>query len=495
MNTFKTRVEYEITDASVKTYSFPFPYLRKEFIKVSILHTDNTITSLTYGVDYSVDDLSITLVTAPSVSEHLIIYRETPTDRIITWNDGSILLARDMNTEDAQMLHLQEEQQDYITANALATSVTSDKETIWSALNHRITNVLDPKEEQDVVTKHYMEMVQGGFVSQNTALVEQATTQATNAKNSASSAATSASQSASSASASETSNQSAKKWAESTASPDNQADTDSTTGKTQSSRSWAVYSKTKAQEAATSASTATTQANTATTQATNAKNSASQSANSASASATSASNAKTSETNAKASETQAATSEGNAKVSEQNAAESAKIATEYGGDFNMLKRNKTYSVGDIAYSPSLPSWAYLECTTAGTTGASEPDFSSVSTSGGGAIADGSVQWIVHTICAKDYVDTLNNSLSNKIDNLFKIEYINIPWNTTEDSINISAPDKDGYNFFCWLSITSNMRIKLVYTNDITNKNTVAFTPNGTEMNGMSLDCFVLYIKK
>lgn len=393
---FKARVEYEVTDASVKTYSFPFPYLRKEFIKVSILHTDNSVTALTYGVDYSVDDLTITLVTAPSVSEHLIIYRETTTDKIITWNDGSILLAKDMNTEDAQMLHLQEEQKDYLIANALATSVTDAKETIWSAQNHRITDVSDPKEPQDTVTKHYMESVQDGFVSRNTSLLEQATTQATNAKNSASSSATSASQSASSASASETSNQSAKNWAESTASPDNQADTDSTTGKTQSSRSWALYSKSKAQEAATSATNAKTQAETATTQATNAKTSASQSASSANASATSASNAKTSETNAKTSETQAGTSANAAKVSETNAAESARIATEYGGDFNMLKRNKPYSVGDIAYSPSLPSWAYLECITAGTTGDKEPDFSSVSSTGGAIadMADGNVHWRV-----------------------------------------------------------------------------------------------------
>lgn len=46
-----------------------------------------------------------------------------------------------------------------------------------------------------------------------------------------------------------------------------------------------------------------------------------------------------------------------------------------------LKRNTAYSIGDIAYSPNLPSWAYLECTTAGTTGASEPDFSSVKSGG------------------------------------------------------------------------------------------------------------------
>lgn len=44
---------------------------------------------------------------------------------------------------------------------------------------------------------------------------------------------------------------------------------------------------------------------------------------------------------------------------------------------NRLQRNKEYKVGDIAYSPNLPSWAYLECVTAGTTGATEPDFSEV----------------------------------------------------------------------------------------------------------------------
>lgn len=46
---------------------------------------------------------------------------------------------------------------------------------------------------------------------------------------------------------------------------------------------------------------------------------------------------------------------------------------------NRLQRNKAYSVGDIAYSSNLPSWAYLECTTAGTTGETEPDFSGMVT--------------------------------------------------------------------------------------------------------------------
>lgn len=383
MSIFKARVEYEVTDTSVKTYSFPFPYLRKEFIKVSILHTDNSVTALTYGVDYSVDDLTLTLVTSPSVSEHLIIYRETTTDKIITWNDGSILLAKDMNTEDAQMLHLQEEQKDYLLANALATSVTDTKETIWSAQNHRVTDVSDPKEPQDAVTKHYMESVQDGFVSRNTSLLEQATTQATNAKNSASSSATSASQSASSASASETSNQSAKKWAESTASPDNQADTDSTTGETQSSRSWALYSKSKAQEAATSA--------------TNAKASETNAKTSETKAATSEANAKASETNAKSSETKSKDSENAARVYEQNAAESARVATENAMDFNMLKRNKAYSIGDIAYSSYLPSWARLECVKAGTTGATVPPALGTTHIAGQYITDGTSIFVLDDV--------------------------------------------------------------------------------------------------
>lgn len=49
---------------------------------------------------------------------------------------------------------------------------------------------------------------------------------------------------------------------------------------------------------------------------------------------------------------------------------------------NQLQRNKAYAVGDIAYSPNLPSYLYLECVTAGTTGATEPDFSNIKLGGG-----------------------------------------------------------------------------------------------------------------
>lgn len=330
---FKARVEYEVTNGTQTTYTFPFSYLRKKFVMVSILHSDGTETALEYGVDYTVNDLSVSLTTPAQVGEHLIIYRQTTTDKIITWNDGSILLARDMNTEDAQMLHLQEEQQDYITANAISTKVTSDKEIVWDALNHRVINVSAPKEPQDAVTKHYMENVQGGFVSANTILVQEATKQASAAK-------TSATQASDSERASLASATLAEAWATSTTTPDNIADAESATGKTQSSRSWALFSKAKAQEANTSATNAHASETKAKTSETNTKISETNAKSSETNAKTSETNAKTSETNAKTSETNASDSEMsaraseiNARTSETNAANSAKQAAESAGVF------------------------------------------------------------------------------------------------------------------------------------------------------------------
>lgn len=323
---FKSRVEYEVTNGTQTTYTFPFSYLRKKFVMVSILHSDGTETTLEYGVDYTINDLSVSLTAPAQVGEHLIIYRQTSTDKIITWNDGSILLARDMNTEDAQMLHLQEEQQDYITANAISTKVTSDKEVLWDALNHRISNVSDPKDPQDVVTKHYMENVQGGFVAANTILVQEATKQANAAKASQESAKASASQASDSERASLASANLAEAWATSTTSPDNIADAESATGKTQSSRTWALFSKSKAQEANTSATNAKISENNAKSSetkaavsATNAKTSETNASSSAESASSSETNALASELHAKNSEQSAKTSETNAKTSEQNA--------------------------------------------------------------------------------------------------------------------------------------------------------------------------------
>lgn len=328
---FKARVEYEVTDGTQTTYTFPFSYLRKKFVMVSILHSDASRTALEYGVDYTVNDLSVSLTTPAQVGEHIIIYRQTSTDKIVTWNDGSILLARDMNTEDAQMLHLQEEQQDYIMAHAISTKVTSDKEVLWDALNHRVINVSDPKDPQDAITKNYMETVQGGFVAANTILVQEATKQASAAKSSQEVAKTSETNAHTSETNSEISHQKAKKWAEATDSPDGEVDTQSRTGKTQSSRSWSLQAE-----------------------------------------------------------------------------EAIRNINFY--MMNILQRSKAYAVGDIAYSPKLPSWARLECVTAGTTADTVPSSITTVSSGGVLISDNTVTWIVDDVRDMTPVGCVRGSL-------------------------------------------------------------------------------------
>ena len=119
---------------------------------------------------------------------------------------------------------------------------------------------------------------------------------------------------------------------------------------------------------------------------------------SANAAALSKQHAATSEENAANSEAAAAESAAKAeqaaggvgdpviKVEEQNGKVTVETANgkknEFWAGLNILQRNKEYKVGDIAYSASLPSYNYLECITAGTTGAEEPDFSEVKTRGG-----------------------------------------------------------------------------------------------------------------
>lgn len=314
-----------IGDGNTTKFYFGFDYINKQFIKVSV-GTDGTL--LSYPTDYTVNDKEVEFVKAPANGTPIRIYRQTNTSRIIEWSDGAFIKALQMTLENVQQLHLIEESQDYVIINGMSKYPDGVN---FNALGARVINVADPKEPQDAVTKHYMETVQGGFVSQNTALVEQATAQATNAKNSASSAATSASQSASSASASETSNQSAKKWAESTDSPDNQADTDSTTGKTQSSRSWALYSKAKAQEAITATSTMDEKVAVAIEQASNAAKNAENSRVNAENSSVSAEKALSAANNAGAYANAAQISEVNAAESAKQAAESAVVSNAFTG--------------------------------------------------------------------------------------------------------------------------------------------------------------------
>lgn len=66
----------------------------------------------------------------------------------------------------------------------------------------------------------------------------------------------------------------------------------------------------------------------------------------------------------------------------------------------LLRQNShAYEVGDIAFSASLPSYLVLECTTAGTTAATEPDFSGAEV--GQTVTDGEATWLYRDLLGGD----------------------------------------------------------------------------------------------
>lgn len=78
--------------------------------------------------------------------------------------------------------------------------------------------------------------------------------------------------------------------------------------------------------------------------------------------------------------------------------------------FTTLQRNKSYEIGDIAYSSYLPSWGRLECVTAGTTADTVPDTLTTVSSGGVLISDGTVTWIVDDVRDMTPVGCVRGSL-------------------------------------------------------------------------------------
>lgn len=370
----KTTVFYK---AGGTTYTFPFEYLQKNFVKVRYQKPDASYVNLEYEKDYIIDETTVTLMVAGSTDDIINIYRETPTDRLVKYVDASILKAHDMNVDELQTLHIMEEQTDYLTSYALFKANNANR---WDARQLRMVNLALPQEPTDAANKAYVDEydvkwdqnvaqmkkqlqdqdnnIAAQLDAQNSKITKQLQDQQTNFNNQLNEQDASFNDRISahdtellnkvdknnqqykadlqtynnnlakqiSDDATAKLNQS-EKWAQASVSPDNASDTSSPMGKTQSSKSWALYSKERAVASAASASAAKTSegnaansASTATAQANAAKEQATASANSANASAKSA-------TASKASEDKAKTSEVNAKASEVAAAESAKQAT------------------------------------------------------------------------------------------------------------------------------------------------------------------------
>ena len=303
-------------------YSFPFDYLRKAFVHVSLI-SDEKIEELTQGTDYTVTDRVVTLAAPTGLK--IKIYRQTATKPLVGWADASVLRAADMTVQSTQLLHLAEETSDLAQEGGLSKDGTDN---IWDARYNKIKNLLDPTEPGDAVNLNYITKNQNSLLTQlrNTGAAQNSFIMATGDAQNARLTATGDNQNtrltttgdtqntrlvttgnsyvstmttlrdttATKATEANNSADLAKKWAVSSSSPDGATDS-------KSSKTWAESAKVSAGNAAASATEAYNSAyssasyvDTASSIAHAAKQLALASANSASSAATSASNAATS---------------------------------------------------------------------------------------------------------------------------------------------------------------------------------------------------------
>lgn len=175
----KTSVTYNGTGSQTR-FDFPFDYLRKSFVRVSVDNEpmDNT-------ADYTIDSRTVVFLDAPPSNSIIRIYRETDTSRLVVWADASVLKASDMTIQQVQQLHILEEANDWTKTNSI---VLNDEGNAWQGRNYRVSNVSDPTEAQDVVTKNYLENTEDSFVQRMNTIktqTEQFANTAGNSKDSA----------------------------------------------------------------------------------------------------------------------------------------------------------------------------------------------------------------------------------------------------------------------------------------------------------------------
>lgn len=179
-------------DGSQTNFSVPFDYLRPAFVHVSVNDAE-------VSEGFTISNRMVMFDSAPAKDAVVHIYRNTPTTRLVSWADASILKAIDMTIAEVQQLHILEEASDWSKTNSI---VLDEESGVWQGRNYRVSNVSDPTEAQDVVTKNYLENTEDSFVQRMNAIktqTEQFANTAGNSKDSAYKSAQSASVSAASA--------------------------------------------------------------------------------------------------------------------------------------------------------------------------------------------------------------------------------------------------------------------------------------------------------
>ena len=127
-------------NGSATTFSVPFPYLLKAHVKLFYGYnlTSGAFTSeLVDGVGFTwTSGTQVQTTVAPAVGQTLTIVRQTPSNALVVqWQDGSNLVAEDLQDSSLQNLYAVQEQEDVVslTVAESATAATSAAAAVTTA--------------------------------------------------------------------------------------------------------------------------------------------------------------------------------------------------------------------------------------------------------------------------------------------------------------------------------------------------------------------------
>lgn len=144
MPTYYAQVTYT-GNGSTTDYSITFDFIDSSHVKAFL---DGTETSA-----FTISSSTLSFTTAPSSGATIRIERQTPIDeRLVDFTDGSVLTESDLDKSANQNFYVAQEVKDDQENNLQID--TDDK---YNASSKVIKNVANPTNDQDAVTKHYLE--------------------------------------------------------------------------------------------------------------------------------------------------------------------------------------------------------------------------------------------------------------------------------------------------------------------------------------------------
>jgi hypothetical protein len=149
-------------NGTTTNYAFPFPYLNQSHIFVRV---NGSLVSFTF-----LNSSTVQLTTAPAAGTTVEVRRLTPRDTpAVDFADGSVLLESDLDLLATFNLYVAQE-----VSDAVEDGLFVGEDGTYGADNRRISNVANPINGQDAVTKNYLETASNSALAQAIATNNQA---------------------------------------------------------------------------------------------------------------------------------------------------------------------------------------------------------------------------------------------------------------------------------------------------------------------------------